>query len=242
MTINVWTRTIGEASVLLTRRADMAGRPLPLVLWFHGFGVGKEVHETELARVASLGFLAAGVDAVGHGARRLPDLDARIAAPREEARATMLALAEATALEVPLLVRALASEGLADPTHVAVVGISMGGYLVYRALLVEPSIRAAIAILGSPEWPDDDSPHQHPELARRTALLSITAERDASVPPDAARRFHESITALGIGEERARYLELADAEHLMSAEQWSTAIDATMDWLARHLAQGAHRG
>lgn len=46
-------------------------RPLPLVLWFHSFGVDKELHRPEMERVAEADFLAVGVGAAGHGERQL---------------------------------------------------------------------------------------------------------------------------------------------------------------------------
>jgi dienelactone hydrolase len=207
----------------------------PVVVWYHGFNAAKEAHETELARVASLGMVAVGVDAVGHGERRLPDFDARKAGPMEHVRAFMLELADATAAELPRLVQALADEGLADPRRVSLVGISMGGYLVYRAVADGPDVHAAVALLASPVWPDDArSPHLRPEAFARTALLSITAQRDESVPPEPTRAFHAQLTARSMRSAPSGYRELADAPHLMNGAQWSTAMDATMDWLRRY--------
>ena len=226
-------RTVNGVPLLLAAPQGER-RPRPLVLWFHGLGAGKDVHRPELERVADAGFLAAGVDAVGHGERRLPELDERIAAPLEDARRMMLELAEATAAELPGVVRSLTELGLADPRRVAVVGISMGGYLVYRAIMVEPAIQAAVAVLGSPEWPGDASPHRHPEAFHRTALLSITAERDVNVPPVAACRFHRDLAASHPDPQRVRYVELAGAEHLMSAEHWARTMDQTLEWLRVH--------
>jgi pimeloyl-ACP methyl ester carboxylesterase len=121
---------------------------------------------------------------------------------------------------------------------VGVVGVSMGGYLAYRAAHTLPGARAVVALLGSPEWgppgaPGPDSPHRRRAALGAVALLSITAERDASVPPDAARRLHAALDA-----ERgpSRYLELPAAEHLVSAAEWRLAMEATRDWLRAHLA------
>lgn len=233
MPITFEKRTAAGVPLLLARPEGRSG-PLPLVLWFHGFGVDKEVHRPELERIAEAGFLAVGVDAAGHGERRLPDLDARIDAPREEALRTAVELAARTAAEVPAVVRALAEDGTADAGRVAAAGISMGGYLVYGAVVAEPSIRAAVAILGSPEWPRPDSPHLRPDAFRRTALLSITAGQDENVPPDAAREFHRRLAAGHPEPHRARYLELPGAVHLMSAADWATTMDETLRWLALH--------
>jgi pimeloyl-ACP methyl ester carboxylesterase len=222
----------GEVPLLAASAEDARGA-LPLVLWFHGFGVDKEVHRPELERVAAAGFLAVGVDAAGHGERRLPDLDARQAAPREQALRTMIELAERTAYEVPRIIRALVEEGRADAGRVAIAGVSMGGYVVYRTVVVEPLVRAAVAILGSPEWPHGDSPHRHLDALGRTALLSITGERDENVPPAAARALHRRLGEAEPGA-RHRYVEIPGAEHLVSAEQWETVMDETIRWLTLH--------
>jgi uncharacterized protein len=223
---------VGEVPLLLARAADVHP-PLPAVLWFHGFGVEKETHRKELEQLARAGFLAVGVDAAGHGERRLPDLDARQAAPREQALRTMIELAWATAQEVPAIIRALAAEGVADVERVAVAGVSMGGYVVYRAAVVEPALCAAVSVLGSPAWPHGDSPHRHLDALARTALLSVTAARDQNVPPDAARELHHRLAAEH-PQSRQRYVEIEGAEHLMNGEQWDLAMDETIRWLARH--------
>lgn len=155
-----------RAPALIVRSSN---EPLPAVLWFHGFGVDKETHRPELERLAAAGFAAIGVDAAGHGERRLPHLAERQAAPRDEARATMRALAAATADEVPAIIDELCESGIADPSAIAVAGVSMGAYTVYRAM-ADPRVKAAVAILGDPELLLDPAEH--------VAILSITAECD----------------------------------------------------------------
>ena len=234
MTVHFADRTLAGVPLLLAAR-DAHGSRRPTVLWYHGLGSGKDDARAELARLAEAGLLAVGVDAVGHGARRAPDLEAIIAAPRDETFRAMLALVDATVRELPTLVQALVDEGLADPRRIALVGVSMGGYLAYRAVLHEPALRVVVALLGSPEWPDSESPHLHPARFDDVALLSVTAGRDASVPPDGARRFHAALAARHRSPERARYVELADAPHLMDGAQWATLMDETVGWLTTHL-------
>jgi len=223
-------RTVGAAPLLLARRHDVAS-PAPLVLWLHGFRAESEVHRPELARVAEAGFLVAAVDAVGHGHRHDPALDAEVA--RRGALPVMLEQVRVTAWELPAIVDALVADGLADASRVSAVGISMGGYLAYHAVTTTPRIRTVIALLGSPEWPDGDGPARHLDAFRDVALLSITAEHDASVPPDAARRFHAALVA-AYPDARAAYHELRGAVHLMSAEHWEQAMAATHAWLGRY--------
>jgi len=191
-------------------------RNAPPVLWFHGFGVEKETHRRELEQLAEGGFLAIGIDAAGHGERRLPDLDARIAAPREAAKATMLALARATADEVPSMIDALGVE------RIAIAGISMGGYVVYAALARDPRIRTAVALLGDPELLATDPEH--------VALLSINGECDENVPPHGARSLHARLHGTH------RYVELAGEPHLVSESAWKRVMTLTIGWLREHAA------
>jgi hypothetical protein len=234
VTVDVARRVVAGVPVLLARDAGEHPGPRPVVLWLHGFRAAAEDNRDELVRIAAAGFLAVGVDAVGHGARRDPALSERIAASPGGALPVMLALADATARELPALVAALVETEGADPARVALVGVSMGGFLVYRAVPALPALAAAVALLGSPEWPGPDSPHARPHAFHHVALLSITAERDVNVPPDAARRFHAALAADHPRPERARHLELRDAEHLMTGAQWHAAMEATLDWLRTH--------
>ena len=178
--------------------------PRRAVLWFHGFNVDKETHRAELERFARAGFLAVGVDAAGLGERRMP---------HDGSKQAMLAFADATAAEVPLLVDALLRDGI--PT-VAIAGVSMGGYIVYRAALLEPRLSAAVAILGSPEGLDFSAFAHVP-------LLSITAERDKNVPPAPARALHTPH-----GNPATNYIELPGAQHLLTAEEWAPAVGAAI--------------
>jgi hypothetical protein len=70
MNTEVERKRLAGVPVLLVRPVAARG-PLPTVLWFHGLAADKEVHLPELHRFAATGLLAVGVDAVGHGERRL---------------------------------------------------------------------------------------------------------------------------------------------------------------------------
>jgi alpha-beta hydrolase superfamily lysophospholipase len=233
--------TLAGVPVLVAHAAAPAASPPAVVLWLHGFRSEAAANAIELAAFAGDGFVVVGIDAVGHGARRSADLDARIAHTPGGARAVMLELAAATAAELPAVVAAIAGRGLGDPARLGIIGVSMGGYLTYRAVLTLPGLRAAVAVLGSPEWGPPgaagaDSPHRHPDAFGDVALLSVTAERDASVSPDAARRLHAALESrVGRGRGTHRYVELAGAEHLMPAADWHRAMAEARRWLREHL-------
>jgi dienelactone hydrolase len=228
-------RTIAGIPLLVAMPDRPHGGRLPLVLWIHGFNADANAHASELMRVAGAGFLAVGVDAVGHGERRFPDFDERKRVAMDDVRAFMMRLAAETAAELPGLVAALVEAEHADPDRVSLVGISMGGYLVYRALTLGMPIRAAVALLGSPNWPGyADSPHRDVAAFDDVALLSITAEQDESVPPATTRAFHAALAERPDRSAPAAYIELPGAHHLVSGDEWRIAMDATIDWLVAH--------
>ncbi|MGZ8797998.1 MAG: alpha/beta hydrolase family protein [Thermoanaerobaculia bacterium] len=204
--MDVLEKKFGDVPVLLI--AESLQRPLPAVLWYHGLTASKEANRKELEQIAREGFLAVAVDAVGHGARR----DTRERPFRD--------LVHESVAEVPSLIDALVAGGHADEKRIGIAGVSFGGFILYRALNIEPRLRAAVALVGSP--PKEMRPPS-------AALLSITAERDERVPPNHAREFHQSLPA----DERFRYIELPGAQHIMTGEQWNAAMSAMLDWLSR---------
>jgi pimeloyl-ACP methyl ester carboxylesterase len=232
-------RRLGPAPALLVRQEELR-LPLPTVLVFHGLSADKDVQRRELVTLAEAGFLAVGIDAAGHGERRLPDFEELFAGSREEIEPLLFSLVTETVAEVPAILDALAETGLADPERFALFGISMGAHITYGAILAEPRLRAAVALVGSPEWRHPGSPHRRPQDFFPVALLSITGEKDINVPPASARAFHRALEPHYRGSpERLRYLEIPDAPHLMSAEDWETAMREAVDWLTRFLGPPA---
>ena len=236
MSVAFEKRRLGPAPALIARPAA-AILPLPAVLWFHGFTAGKSAHRPELAKLAEAGFLAVGIDAAGHGERRLADFAERFQGTREENEREFYALVAATVAELPGVLDLLCRDGLADEGRIGVAGVSMGGMISYGAVVADRRIRAAAALLGSPEWPHPESPHHHPSRFFPAALLSITGERDEAVPPAPARAFHATLAdSYRRQPERLRYVEIAGAPHIMETADWSFAIDETLLWLSRHLS------
>jgi hypothetical protein len=230
---------------IVARAVTLAGVPLllaeprvndglrPTVLWFHGFRADALAHAAELERCADAGFLAVGIDAVGHGARRHEDMAERLEASADGLLSFVLGFVDATIDELPSLLTALHETYDADPARLSAVGVSMGALLVYGAIMAGLPLRAAVALLGSPEWPRVASPHRHPDAFAQVALLGLTAEHDVSVPPGPATAFHAEL-AERFGRARQVHHVLRGAGHLTNAAQWREAMDVTMAWLQRH--------
>ncbi len=200
-------------------------RPLPVVLWFHGFRADALAHAQQLERCSDAGFLAVGVDAIGHGARRDEQLSARVAESDGHVMQIMREQIALTIVELPALVEALVRDFGADRTRVSVVGTSMGAFLAYELLASSFSVHAAVALLGSPMHVSFDA---LVHACDRTALLSITAEHDVNVSPDAALALHARL-----GDD-ARHHILRGSGHLTSREHWHEAMELTFVFLDRH--------
>ncbi|MDQ3282091.1 MAG: alpha/beta fold hydrolase [Acidobacteriota bacterium] len=151
---------LGTAPALI---ATPDGEPRATLLWYHGLGVSKETHFPELERFARAGIRAIGIDAAGHGERRLPDFEERFAPPRHVIEPLLLQLVNESVAEIASIVDALQVE------RVALCGISFGGYITYRGAVADPRITAAVSLLGAPDFSLADSYFPR-------ALLSLTAE------------------------------------------------------------------
>lgn len=223
---------VAGVPVLLARPPASISTPRPTVLWFHGFRADALAHAAELEQCARAGFLAVGIDAVGHGARADSAIANRIVRDGG-AMPLMLEQVEQTVDELPALMHRLVVDYDADLASMSVVGISMGAFLVYRAITAGLPLRSAVALLGSPAWPSATSAHQTPERFREVALLSITAEADVSVPPAAVVRFHAELDErYGVTPSR-RHEVLRGAGHLLTAHDWAQAMSLTHDWLVQ---------
>lgn len=234
-------RHLGPAPALLARPASGAAR-WPAALWFHGFAADRNTSRPELEALARVGFLAVGIDAVGHGERRLPDFEHYFSGSQEENERRSLDLVAQTVAEVPAVFDHLCDAGLADERRLAVGGVSMGGYITYGAVVADRRIQAAAALLGSPVWNHPSSPHLHPDRFYPTALLSITAGRDETVPPDRARSFHRVLEErYREHPERLRYVEIADAPHIMDPADWAWVVREAVEWIGRFAGSGTPR-
>ena len=219
---------------MIERRFKFAGIPLltlaesagsrPAVLFYHGLHSDKDTHRKELESLAERGFLAVGVDAVGHGERRIPDLSAFL--NREELMTQVAKLLRPSVEEVPLLIDHFTSEG---HTPIGLAGISFGGMLAFGAVAREPRLAAAVAILGDPRWCGPD-----PTAYAGTPLFAWNGGRDQHVDPAGAREFMRELQRLHPNG-RFQYREYADSDHFMEPSHWEDGWAQTLSWFEEHL-------
>lgn len=94
--------TFARVPLLIVSRADpRTAAERGCILVFHGLSASKDIPLSELESLACQGFLAVGVDNVGHGARRAPNFDTRFSETNPDFFATFLQAVLETARELP---------------------------------------------------------------------------------------------------------------------------------------------
>ncbi|PIQ24596.1 hypothetical protein COW36_11300 [bacterium (Candidatus Blackallbacteria) CG17_big_fil_post_rev_8_21_14_2_50_48_46] len=208
------------------------------VFFYHGLGSAKEQSLKELESLAAHGFLAIGIDNRGHGARRYADFEARFSGENPDFGSELIAAVRATAAELPHLIDAYLAEGWIQPEKLGLVGVSMGGYIAYAAILAEPRLKAVSVILGSPYWRESpaESPAHRPERFFPCALLSQNAGQDQAVPAQFARDFHQALqTYYAQAPERLAYFEYPESGHFMREEDWDLCWQRSISWFENNL-------
>lgn len=228
------------------------GEPAPCVIHLHG---GPEEQERPVFNPLYHELLGRGLDifapdvrgSSGHG-RSFVDADlgtGRFAALDDVADCTAHAV----------------TAGPADPTRLAVMGRSYGGYLTFASLVWHPGLfRTGVAVCGMSDlltffagtepWLAESAAHKygHPERDRallralspmsrvdalRVPLLAVHGEHDTNVPPGESDQFVRAARERGIP---AELLALRDEGHaFLRADNRRLFRRAAADWLERHL-------
>jgi dienelactone hydrolase len=152
--LSIETLRAGPGQVpLLSVRPDRPG-PLPLVLFVHGFGSGKEDGRPLGERLAGHGIGFAAFDCWLHGERGNDGSAVRWfrnVYPPETGLDQYMLMHEVIAQTVDdlhLLIDHYVREGLAEAGKVGVCGFSMGAFATYLAAATDPEIAVAAACPG----------------------------------------------------------------------------------------------
>lgn len=208
------------------------------ILCYHGLTASKDIWLHDLKDIARRGFLAVGVDSIGHGERRYTDFDKRLSQTNPQFGKEFLNIVSETAKEVPLLIDELTQASFIDAGKVGMLGVSMGGFITYSAIMHEPRLTAAATVVGSPQWwmlDLPESPHHHIKSFVSIKLISQTASKDEVVPSRYARAFHEKLKAAYHDyDERFACYEYPESNHLMEPD-WEQCWKSAIDWFEKHL-------
>jgi pimeloyl-ACP methyl ester carboxylesterase len=237
MTLTIERRVIAgeeEIPILLLSSAD---RPeAPLVFFQHGYNSRKEDALPMLLDLAERGYRIVCLDARWHGARRLPDFEARFGA---DFPGSFLRVVEGTARDVTTVMDALGAR------EAGFIGVSMGAYIAYWSVPREPRLQSVVALIGSPGFVGEipDRPEmaafmqQHGPIALAgrfppRALLMINGELDEVVAPEGARRLYAALRPLYTDAPDRLVLRLDPLlGHAVTPEMWRDSFA----WIERYL-------
>jgi len=227
----------------LEMAADSDSSGLPTVLILHGNGSNKERHLQVLYRYARSGFRAIAIDLRRHGNRL--DASTRERDFMFNAPLTMIEIIQGSVADITFLL-----DDLEIPT-VGVHGVSLGGIVMFESLCVEPRIKAAVSLTGSPSrislarsvgLRGDEpglaslfasSPHIHAHrLFPPRALLMLHGALDEVVPPDGVVDLHAKLAPhYSQFPERLALQVFPDVAH----ETTETMLQRSIMWFETHI-------
>jgi dienelactone hydrolase len=126
--------------------------------------------------------------------------------------------------------------------RIGVAGRSLGGNIAFASVLADARVRAAVSVVGSPEWtlPRPHSPHHHPDRFFPAAVLSLAAEFDEHCPPGPIKAFYAALEPRYAAEPaRIRYVEYPGVGHFLTPELDEATRREMVAWFQRWLASPA---
>ncbi|MEU9174321.1 prolyl oligopeptidase family serine peptidase [Streptomyces sp. NPDC048420] len=229
-----------------------SGEPAPCVIHLHG---GPEEQERPVFNPLYHELLGRGLDVFA------PDVRGSSGHGRSFVDADLGAGRFAALDDVADCATHAVTAGPADPTRLAVMGRSYGGYLTFASLVWHPGLfRTGVAVCGMSDlltffagtepWLAESAAHKygHPEHDRellrtlspmsridalRVPLLAVHGEHDTNVPPGESEQFVRAARARGVA---AELLTLRDEGHdFLRADNRRLFRRAAADWMERHL-------
>ncbi len=206
-----------------------------IVIFYHGLGASKESNFTELEGIASVGFLAVGIDNVGHGERRESNFENLFSENNIDRVKNIYRYVKETAEEVEEIISFLMSKFSLKNPKISVCGISMGGCIAYLTPQYSNKINVVSSILGTPIWHNvGDNFQDRIILYKNVALLSQNGALDDIICASDVQRFH-SILNETYHSANHKFVKYDWSGHFMREEDWYTACSLSVDWIKNHL-------
>jgi len=230
------------------------GKPKPLVILSHAFGGSKDVWTDNLRELASLGYYAVALDNRGHGERKGVTFESVAFVEGKVDVCAVRMLIKETADDIPTLVDLFVALDEVDGDRIGMVGVSMGGFITFRALVLEHRIRVAAPVIASPYWDDTPkdmavvggsgveealegysrkySPAQHLDRFHPRALLIQVGNKDVHFNLERVVQFHRKL--------ETHYYDTPDKIELVVHEETGHEFTPPMwakvkNWLQTHL-------
>ena len=137
------SRSIQDIPILEVVKEELVNRPLPLVIFYHGWRSNKELVLTQARKLAQKNIRVVLPDALNHGQRHtdissIPSF-------------TFWNSIQGNLAEFALLKKFYTDKELIKDGKIGVGGYSMGGMTTGALLTVHPEITAATIIMGTPD-------------------------------------------------------------------------------------------
>ncbi len=237
-----------DIPIIVCRRDD--GCKKPLVIISHGFTGSKEDIKKKgyLEELAESGYFAVAIDNRLHGDR--PEPNFRTAVIDSFGKVNLLVLREAikkTADDVKLLIDELSVIEDVEEDKIAVIGVSMGGFVTFRAIVIDDRIKVGIPIISSPYWDDIPGdipivnneiteielnslsvkyqPSQHLDKFYPTALLLQIGDKDMHYDINKVKNFYNELKNFYCDSpEKLRLIIYPNTKHELKQEMWEQAL------------------
>lgn len=145
--INVVKQKAGAVSYLHVCDAQSFSKAKPTVIFIHGFQSVKENNLHYAYLLAEKGFRVILPDCIHHG-----DRDSGL--KNHEMMQAFWEIVIQTIHEIDILKEHLIEAGLTKETDIGIAGTSMGGIVTFGALKRYPWIKAAVSLMGCPNYRD----------------------------------------------------------------------------------------
>jgi len=207
------------------------------VLFYHGLGAAKDKQLKELNSIADNGFLAIGIDNVGHGEREYCDFEERFSDKNPDKIKNIYNAVKETALEINQLINGLTKKKYLINNKLGIVGISMGAFISYEVPLHTDKIKTIVAILGSPIWKNlPDNSDLKLKKYSSLSLLSQNAGKDIWVPAVGSKEFHDKLKEEYNDYAKSfKYVEYPESGHFMEENDWNECWSETLKWLDKKI-------
>ena len=139
--IEIEIRRLGDHEILHATPTGKRDKPLPVVVFYHGFTSSKLVYSYFAVALAQAGFRVVMPDAPDHGVRFTGDEQARLG--------QFWPILHGSLTEFSGLRDALYDAGLVADNRLAVAGASMGGMTALGIMTHHPEVRSVACLMGS---------------------------------------------------------------------------------------------
>ncbi len=170
----------------------------PIIIFSHGFTNSKEYFKDEMEIYANLGFFVISIDNRGHGERKDIKFNEYVWDNGKLNILKIRQLINNTAFDIQKVINYYKRDPRINLERIAMIGVSMGGFITYRTVTIDDRINPAICLISSPEY--YDFPKDAPlidDLKSKKALYEFSQKNS---PINFMEKYYNKNILIQIGE------------------------------------------